>query len=101
MAEGASLKNQKELRTGSVLMQDAVAAWPEFNLFTSGYTMSAGPVDEAPFKEGLEQRLSRVETLKGAFETAARGEPELTPMFNAAFSCMGCHQAQERSAARP
>jgi len=65
LAEGSILKNEKVTRTGYFQMKDAVAAWPEFNLFTSGYVMSAGPVDEAPFKEGLEQQWQTVELCFG------------------------------------
>ncbi len=61
LAEGSVLKNERVTRTGYFQMKDAVAAWPEFNLFTSGYVMSAGPVDQPQFKEGLEQQWQTVE----------------------------------------
>ena len=38
MAEGTIHKDEKMVRRGYFTMKDAVAAWPEFNLFTAGYT---------------------------------------------------------------
>jgi hypothetical protein len=61
MAEGSVLKNEKVTRTGFFMMKDAVAAWPEFNLFTSGYSVSNTPVDQAPFQEGLAQQWQTLE----------------------------------------
>jgi hypothetical protein len=83
LAEGSVLKNERVTRTGYFQMKDAVAAWPEFNLFTSGYVMSAGPVDQPPFQEGLEQQWK---TLELCFQTkphqmlterTLRGVPEV------------------------
>jgi hypothetical protein len=56
-------------------MKHAVAMWPEFNLFTSGYVMSINPPDSAPFKEGLAQQW---ETLDACFgEKVSRNSPAL------------------------
>jgi hypothetical protein len=65
MAEGSVLANERVTRQGFYQMKDAVAAWPEFNLFTSGYVMSAGPVDGPRFKEGLEQQWQTLEVCFG------------------------------------
>jgi len=43
MAEGTIHKDEKMVRRGYYTMKDAVAAWPEFNLFTAGYTASTQP----------------------------------------------------------
>jgi hypothetical protein len=189
LAEGQVFDNERVTRTGYFMMKDAVAAWPEFNLFTSGYVMSAGPVDHAPFQEGLEQqwktlevcfgtrdiptaanfqraretkeghqracwnswiaphnfegfflnfgdmlvragdvqrargiyeaaklsatydtwpyrrvlerRLASLDGLQARFASADRSEPEHTTMFNAAFSCTGCHQGTGVAAVSP
>jgi hypothetical protein len=65
MAEGAVMANERVTRQGYFQMKDAVAAWPEFNLFTSGYVVSAGPVDEH-FREGLEQQWQTLEVCFGS-----------------------------------
>jgi hypothetical protein len=56
MTEGSIHKDERLTRHGYVLMQDAVKAWPEFNLFTAGYGASRLPPDSERFKEGLERQ---------------------------------------------
>jgi hypothetical protein len=53
LAEGAIHKDERLTRQGYYTMLDSITAWPEFNLFTAGYMMSARPADTARFKEGL------------------------------------------------
>jgi hypothetical protein len=75
MVEASILKNEKQMRHGYYRMKDAVAMWPEFNLFTSGYTMSVNPAGSAPFREGLQQQW---ETLDRCFgEPVGRAAPDL------------------------
>lgn len=76
MAEADILHNERQMRQGYFAMKDAISAWPEFNLFTSGYTMSGGPASEAPFQEGLAQQW---ETLDRCFgEKVSRNAPDLS-----------------------
>jgi hypothetical protein len=56
MMEGSIHKDEKLTRRGYFLMQDAVKAWPEFNLFTAGYGASRLPPDSEHFTEGLERQ---------------------------------------------
>ena len=56
MTEGSIHKDERLTRRGYFLMQDAVKAWPEFNLFTSGYGASRLPPDSERFKEALERQ---------------------------------------------
>jgi len=56
MAEGAIHHDEKLSRRGFFEMKDAVAAWPEFNLFTRGYSMSRLPVDNPRFAAALEDQ---------------------------------------------
>jgi len=56
MAEGTIHKDEKMVRRGYFTMKDAVAAWPEFNLFTAGYTASTQPVDSERYRDALEQQ---------------------------------------------
>lgn len=73
MVEATILQNQKQLRQGYFEMKDAVAMWPEFNLFTSGYSMSSAPADSDAFREGLAQQW---ETLDRCFnEKVSRTSP--------------------------
>jgi len=76
MAEAGILKNEKQLRQGYYDMKHAVAMWPEFNLFTSGYVMSRNPPDSAPFKEGLAQQWENVDVCFG--EKVSRNQPDLS-----------------------
>ena len=53
LAEGAIHKDEKITRQGYFTLLDSIDAWPEFNLFTAGYVMSAQPSDTARFKQAL------------------------------------------------
>jgi len=75
MAQAGILKNEKQLRQGYYEMKHAVAMWPEFNLFTSGYVMSINPPDSAPFKEGLAQQWDTLDLCFG--EKISRNRPDL------------------------
>jgi hypothetical protein len=75
MTEAGISGDQKELRRGYYRMKDAVAAFPEFNLFTSGYTMSGAASDSAAFREGLEQQWATLDVCFG--ERVARDSPRL------------------------
>jgi len=58
----AALDHDVELaRRGAATMKDAVAAWPEFNLFTAGYVASALPAASPEFAAGLEQQWQNIE----------------------------------------
>lgn len=75
MTEASILGDERALRRSYYRMREAVSMWPEFNLFTSGYTMSTGPVTGKAFQEGLQQQW---ETLDQCFgERLARAQPRL------------------------
>jgi hypothetical protein len=74
MSEGTIHKDEKLTRRGYFTMQDAVAAWPEFNLFTSGYGVSAQPYDSARFREGLEAQWKNLDVCAGT--TVDRASPD-------------------------
>jgi len=75
MAEGDILGDQRLVRQGYYRMRDAVAMFPEFNLFTSGYVMSNKPVDSPQFREGLEQQWQTLDRCFGA--GVDRHDPDL------------------------
>jgi hypothetical protein len=54
LVEAAIHKDEKLKRRGYYLMLDAIEAWPEFNLFTAGYTASGNPADSAAYRQALE-----------------------------------------------
>ena len=75
MAEADVLGDQRLLREGYYRMRDAVAAYPEFNLFTSGYVMSRNPVGSAAFQEGLQQQWQDLDACFGT--TVDRQHPAI------------------------
>jgi hypothetical protein len=74
MTEGSIHKDEKMVRRGFYAMKDAVAAWPEFNYFTAGYTASTQPVDSARFREALELQWRNIDVCAG--ETVDRANPD-------------------------
>jgi hypothetical protein len=65
MTEGSIHKDEKLTRRGYFLMQDAVKAWPEFNLFTAGYGASRLPPDSERFKQALERQWETLDLCSG------------------------------------
>jgi len=74
MAEGSIHRDDKMVRRGYFTMRDAVAAWPEFNYFTAGYTASAQPHDSDRFREGLEAQWRNIDVCVG--ERVDRANPD-------------------------
>jgi hypothetical protein len=54
VVEGSIQHDERVTRRGYYLLLDSINAWPEFNLFTAGYTMSPQPSNSARFKEALD-----------------------------------------------
>jgi hypothetical protein len=54
MGEGAIHGDEKLLRTGYFALMDSVDAWPEFNIFVTGFVMSRLPHDDPKFADALE-----------------------------------------------
>jgi hypothetical protein len=76
MTEGTIHKDEKLVRRGYYTMKDAVAAWPEFNYFTSGYGAGALPHDSPRFREGLEAQWRNLDVCVG--EQVDRVNPDYT-----------------------
>src|SRR5216683_6489120 len=74
MAEGTIHKDEKMVRRGYYTMKDAVAAWPEFNRFTAGYTASTQPADSERYREALEHQWRNLDVCVG--ETVDRAQPD-------------------------
>jgi hypothetical protein len=45
-----------------------------------------------PYRDVLERRLAKLDTLPAMLNSAKADEPEFTSMINTRFSCMACHQ---------
>lgn len=74
MSEGTIHKDDKLVRRGYYAMKDGVRAWPEFNLFTSGYGPSQLPYDSLQFAEALEAQWKNVDLCIG--ERIDRANPD-------------------------
>jgi hypothetical protein len=74
MAEGSIHRDEKLVRRGYYTMRDAVAAWPEFNYFTAGYSAGALPHDSPRFREGLEAQWRNLDVCVG--ERVDRTNPD-------------------------
>ncbi|MFM1987265.1 MAG: hypothetical protein RJA99_222 [Pseudomonadota bacterium] len=64
-SEGTIHQDERMVRRGYYLLRDAVAAWPEFNLFTAGYTLSRLPADSAGYREALEMQWRTLDQCAG------------------------------------
>jgi uncharacterized protein YceK len=65
LAEGSIHQDEAETRRGYYLMLDAIKAYPEFNLFTAGYTMSGQPADSDRYKQALEWQWQNLDVCVG------------------------------------
>ena len=54
VSEGSIHRDEKLTRRGYFMLKDSIDAWPEFNLFTAGYTMSGQPAVSTGFAEALD-----------------------------------------------
>ena len=66
MAEGAIHHEEKETRRGFFAMNEAVDAWPEFNLFTRGYVLSPQPAGSDRFASALEDQWKNLDVCADA-----------------------------------
>lgn len=76
LAEANIHKDEQLTRRGYFMLRDAIDAWPEFNLFTAGYTMSRQPADSPRFREGLEWQWRNLDEC--AEERVDRANPDYT-----------------------
>lgn len=63
--EGTIHHDERAIRRGYYLLRDAIDAWPEFNLFTAGYTMSRLPADSPRYREALEMQWRTLDLCAG------------------------------------
>jgi len=79
LAEASIHQDEKLQRRGYFTMLEAVDAWPEFNLFTAGYSFSGQPVDSARFKEGLAMQWRTLDLCSGT--SLDRSNPDFAPFM--------------------
>jgi hypothetical protein len=61
LGEGSIHHDEKLTRTGFFAMNDAVHAWPEFNLFTRGYVMSRLPWDSERYRDAVDDQWENLD----------------------------------------
>lgn len=74
LAEGSIHHDEKLTRQGYFTLLAAIDAWPEFNLFTAGYTMSNQPAESERFKQALEWQWKTLDLCAG--EPVDRSNPD-------------------------
>lgn len=69
MAEGTVHKDEATTRRGYFAMNDAISAWPEFNLFTAGISVAMLPATDELFLEGLDRQWQTLDVcIDGTFD---------------------------------
>jgi hypothetical protein len=84
LGEGAIHHDERLVREGYYTLQDAIHAWPEFNYFTAGYTLSSRPADSPRFHEALEAQWRNLDACVD--ETVDRRNPDYSkymPLYTA------------------
>ena len=65
LAEGTVHDDEKLVRKGYFELTASIRAWPEFNLFTAGYTLSRLPHYDSKFEDALEYQWKTLERCSG------------------------------------
>jgi hypothetical protein len=65
LADGSLNKNERVTRRGYRELLQAIAAWPEFNLFTAGYSLSAQPLHSREFTQALQWQWRDIDVCAG------------------------------------
>jgi cytochrome c553 len=76
LAEGSIHGDEKLTREGYYTLLASIDAWPEFNLFTGGYTMSNQPAHSSRFRQGLDWLWKNVDECVGS--KIDRNNPDLS-----------------------
>ena len=65
VAEATVHHDERLRRHGYFMLEDAIRAYPEFNLFTAGYVMSGLPARSAGFRQALEWQWRNLDACAG------------------------------------
>ena len=79
LAEGNIHGDARLVRRGFFDLGDAVDAWPEFNLFTRGYSLSQLPFDDPSYAIGVEDQWRNLDACAG--KHLDRKSPDLAPLL--------------------
>jgi hypothetical protein len=82
LAEGAIHQDERLTRRGYFMLLDAIKGWPEFNLFTAGYVLSAQPVESKNFKQALNWQWQDIDDCVG--EQVDRKNPDFAKYMHLA-----------------
>ncbi|MCW5890323.1 MAG: hypothetical protein KIT14_07195 [bacterium] len=75
LGEGIALNDPALYDEGNALFVQGIAAWPEFNYFSSGYILSQLPRDHPGFRLALEQQWANIDACAGFI--VDRTDPDL------------------------
>ena len=79
LVQGIIFNDATQYDEGNALFREGIAAWPEFNYFSSGYILSQLPRESSGFQLGLEQQWRNVDVCTGT--VVDRRNPDLDPVF--------------------
>jgi uncharacterized protein YceK len=82
LAEAAIHHDERLTRRGYFMLLDAIKAWPEFNLFTAGYVMSAQPAESRNFERAIAWQWQDLEVCVG--EKVDRKNPDFAGFMHLA-----------------
>jgi hypothetical protein len=77
--QGFTLANAAQQAEGLAMLDEAAAAWPEFNFFTAGYVTSELPQDSPGFQRALDYQWRNLDICAGA--PVDRQDPDLAPLL--------------------
>lgn len=80
LAEGAIHQDERQVREGYFALEDAVAAWPELNLFTKAFVLAQTPHDSPQYAEAVDTFWRNVEVCGGRQD---RANPDFSAMATA------------------
>ena len=79
MSEGSIHKETYLTRKGYFQELDSIEVWPQFNLFTIGYTMSSKEHSDPKFREAVDMQWENID--KCIDDTIDRDNPDFTHYF--------------------
>ena len=79
MSEGSTHKDAYLTRKGYFQGLDSIEAWPQFNLFTIGYTMSSKEHSDPKFREAVDMQWENID--KCIDDTIDRNNPDFSNYF--------------------
>ena len=82
VTEGTIHRDEKQVRQGYYTLRDSIDAWPEFNLFTAGYTLSRLPADSSGYREALDWQWRTLDLCAG--RPVDRANPDFSGVMSQA-----------------